>query len=263
MENSAVFATRLKQLREQKKLTQEELGDAVGLSRFPVIDWEAGRKTPSLKIATALAQFFGVSIQYLNGETSDPAPYSEAIAEVTAFRKSPAGLEANAAAKASTELKDGQRVTEIPTKEWVKIPLLSRISAACAGSGNGLAYVDEDINSWHWFPIELIGRIDPEHLPYMVHVEGDSMENAGILNGSQVIVNPAETVSDGDSALVCWNRDEVAVKLVYWQADGGVLIRGTNSAYGERRFSKDDLDTGYLQIRGKIMWTGQRPKKMR
>lgn len=259
----SIFSERLAALRQRVFGSKAKMAKVTGFSASAISLWESGKRVPNVETAVKLATALGVSADYLLGKTSDPLPYSEAIAEVTAFRKSPAGLEANAAAKALTELKDGQRVTEIPTKQWVKIPILSRISAACAGDGNGLAYVEEDIDSWHWFPVELVGRIDPERLPFIVHVEGDSMEDAGIFNGSQVIVNPAETVTDGDSALLCWNRDEVAVKLVYWQADGGVLIRGTNSAYGERRFSKDDLDTGYLQIRGKIMWTGQRPKKMR
>ena len=259
----SIFSERLAALRQRVFGSKAKMAKVTGFSASAISLWESGKRVPNVETAVKLATALGVSADYLLGKTSDPLPYSESSFQASVIPTWTNDLELRVEPRTPTEMKDGQRVTEIPTKQWVKIPILSRISAACAGDGNGLAYVEEDIDSWHWFPVELVGRIDPERLPFIVHVEGDSMENAGIFNGSQVIVNPAETVTDGDSALLCWNRDEVAVKLVYWQADGGVLIRGTNSAYGERRFSKDDLDTGYLQIRGKIMWTGQRPKKMR
>lgn len=61
------FAQRLSEARKANKLSQEELGKLVGLSRFPVIDWEAGRKAPDLDVASDLAKMLGVSLDFLVG----------------------------------------------------------------------------------------------------------------------------------------------------------------------------------------------------
>ncbi len=49
-------------------MSQEELGKRVGLSRFPIIDWEAGRKVPDILTTSKMAVLFGVSLDYLLGD---------------------------------------------------------------------------------------------------------------------------------------------------------------------------------------------------
>lgn len=67
--NRKLFAKRLEELRKTKRLSQEELGKYVGLSRFPVIDWEAGRKVPDVITASKMADLLGVTLDYLLGDT--------------------------------------------------------------------------------------------------------------------------------------------------------------------------------------------------
>lgn len=65
------FAQRLEEARKAKKLSQEELGKLLGLSRFPIIDWEAGRKSPDLFMASKIADCLDVSFDYLMGTSDD------------------------------------------------------------------------------------------------------------------------------------------------------------------------------------------------
>ncbi len=54
---------RLRELREAKGLTQEELAKALGVTRQTVIAIEKGRYDPSLRLAFKIARFFGVKIE--------------------------------------------------------------------------------------------------------------------------------------------------------------------------------------------------------
>lgn len=63
MEDS--FAKRLKQLRQQKGLSQSELGDLVKIHYTHIGKYERGESSPSLETLIALAQCLNVTIDYL------------------------------------------------------------------------------------------------------------------------------------------------------------------------------------------------------
>ena len=52
-------------LRKQRRLSQEELAQAVGVSRQTITSLEVGKYTASLPLAFKLARFFGCSIEDL------------------------------------------------------------------------------------------------------------------------------------------------------------------------------------------------------
>lgn len=60
--------SRLKELRIKAKLTQEELCKKVGVSRTILVSWECDFGSASVSSASKLANFFGVSIEYLAGK---------------------------------------------------------------------------------------------------------------------------------------------------------------------------------------------------
>lgn len=68
MENK-VFAERIKKLRIEKKLTQQELGNKFGLTSTGVSYWESGKAIPSMDMINKLSDFFGVTIDYLIGKS--------------------------------------------------------------------------------------------------------------------------------------------------------------------------------------------------
>ncbi len=61
----------IKILRVEKNLSQEELGKAVHVTQTMISQWEKGKKEPGREVAAALADFFGVSLDYLLGRTAD------------------------------------------------------------------------------------------------------------------------------------------------------------------------------------------------
>ncbi|MDT3843682.1 MAG: helix-turn-helix transcriptional regulator [Bacillota bacterium] len=54
---------RIEELRKARGLTQQALGEALGVSRQTIISLESGRYNPSLILAHALAVLFQTSIE--------------------------------------------------------------------------------------------------------------------------------------------------------------------------------------------------------
>ena len=61
------FADRLKLLRKECKLSQNELSKQAHISQSVISHWEAGDKIPRLDSLIKLAEFFKCSIDYLAG----------------------------------------------------------------------------------------------------------------------------------------------------------------------------------------------------
>jgi transcriptional regulator with XRE-family HTH domain len=59
------FGRKLRQLREEKDLTQDEVAKAVGVYKNHVSNWENGKSKPSLDSVIAISRLFAVSIDYL------------------------------------------------------------------------------------------------------------------------------------------------------------------------------------------------------
>ena len=59
------FYEKLQELRKSRKLTQEELAEALYVSRTAISKWESGRGYPSIASLKAIAGFFSVSIDEL------------------------------------------------------------------------------------------------------------------------------------------------------------------------------------------------------
>lgn len=61
------LAEKLKNLRKSKKITQAELGKAIGMSSSVITHYELGYRMPSFDVLIKLAYFYGVTTDYLLG----------------------------------------------------------------------------------------------------------------------------------------------------------------------------------------------------
>ena len=63
------FNEKLQELRKSKGLTQEELAEALYVSRTAISKWESGRGYPSIDSLKELSKFFTITIdELLTGE---------------------------------------------------------------------------------------------------------------------------------------------------------------------------------------------------
>ena len=56
---------KLEEIRKQKGIKQEELADAMGVSRQTISSLENGRYNPSVILAIKLARYFGTNVEEL------------------------------------------------------------------------------------------------------------------------------------------------------------------------------------------------------
>lgn len=62
---------RIRDLRKKARLSQQALADEIGVFRNTISNWETGYSQISLENAKNVAEYFGVTIDYLLGSESD------------------------------------------------------------------------------------------------------------------------------------------------------------------------------------------------
>ncbi len=62
-----IFATRLKELRKEKRISLDKLGKQIGVSDTAIMKWEQNKSEPTAMNVRSLAIFFNVTCDYLLG----------------------------------------------------------------------------------------------------------------------------------------------------------------------------------------------------
>lgn len=68
--NCCDFGENFKKLRKSRNLTQKEMGTKIGLSKAVVSKYENGMGYPTYDVLIRIAQYFGVTTDYLLGVAS-------------------------------------------------------------------------------------------------------------------------------------------------------------------------------------------------
>ena len=64
--------TRLRDLREDADLTQEQLVQKLGMHKTTYTNYEQGKREPPFDFIIKIAKFYNVSIYYIAGFTNEP-----------------------------------------------------------------------------------------------------------------------------------------------------------------------------------------------
>ena len=90
------IGNRIKELRNEKELTQMELAGKIGYSNASISDWEHNEKQPTAQAIIRLCEYFEVSADYLLGISEDdkpvifskaPPPIPQAVTDILALCK--------------------------------------------------------------------------------------------------------------------------------------------------------------------------------
>lgn len=108
----------------------------------------------------------------------------------------------------------GGRVDDSPKRPDTSLPLVGAVAAGAP------ILADEQVEDWLPAPFAA---------DYLLRVKGDSMINAGILDGDLVAVKREDTARDGQ-IVVALLEDEATVKRMY-REPGGVRLEAENPAY--------------------------------
>ena len=87
-----ILGKRIKLLREEKEISQLDLAKLLNVNNSTLSQYEAGNRTPSDEIKMKIADYFGVSIDYLLGRT-DTSSKLKVSSEEPASKNQPKSLE--------------------------------------------------------------------------------------------------------------------------------------------------------------------------
>jgi repressor LexA len=143
---------------------------------------------------------------------------------------SPAPAPAPAPAKASNV-----RATAAPANDVVEIPLHGRIAA-------GVPIEAFEGSSTLAVPAALLGS--GEH--YALEVSGDSMVEAGILDGDYALIRRTEVARDGEIVVALIDESEATLK--YFRREGAMVrLDPANRAYEPQRYVPS-----HVRVQGKL-----------
>jgi len=198
-----ITAERIKELRLQRGMTQQELGEKIGVKKAAINKYETGLVV-NLKRSTIgmLADALGVSPGYLMGWTDDVS--GEVNPELLSMP---------------------ENIRPLSAMHMQKIPMLGKIAAGTP------IMASEDYSAWVSTPL---------HADFCLTVEGDSMR-PNYLPGDVVYIRQQPDVLDGQVAAVIVD-DEATLKHVYHRPDGLTLI-SDNPAYAPMIFTRENSDS--------------------
>lgn len=70
-----MYENKIRDLREDRDLTQKELARLLKIHQTTYSDYELGRLNVPVAVLHQLADFYGVSVDYLLGRTGEKKPY--------------------------------------------------------------------------------------------------------------------------------------------------------------------------------------------
>jgi repressor LexA len=118
-------------------------------------------------------------------------------------------------------------------REMVNVPLVGRVAA-----GEPILAV-ENIESYFPIPAEYM----PNAESFMLKVKGESMINAGIMDGDQILVERCETASNGDMVVAL--VDDSATVKTFYKESGHIRLQPEND-------TMDPIIVPNCEILGKV-----------
>jgi repressor LexA len=125
-----------------------------------------------------------------------------------------------------------------PDVEAVELPLYGRIAAGTAIEAL------RDQTTTVGVPASLLGRVG-DH--YALEVAGDSMIDAGILDGDTVIIERSDTAENGAIVVALIDRQEVTLKRLR-RRGASIALEPANKDYETRIFGPDRV-----QVQGRLV----------
>lgn len=161
------------------------------------------------------------------------------------------GLAAKSATPAAGEAATESQVLPFPARavgarslgtaeaanDSMPVPVMGRIAA-----GVPISAIQQNSRSIA-LPIEMFGQ--GEH--YALEVKGDSMVDAGILDGDTVLIQRAETATAGEIVVALIDEEEATLKR-FRRRGGMVELEAANPAYETRV-----LEAGRVKVQGRLV----------
>ena len=229
----SIFSNELDRLMKQSDMSNEALGELVGVNRTTVSRWRSGERSPKMAKLSEIANVFNVDARIFVGEM----PKSDISTIYNQLNEKRQAKVYNFASEQLAEQKQ-KNVLDFPKKG--KIPTIK--NSASAANPMELTYGDIVVEE------EEFERV-PSNADFAVPIIGDSMEPV-IKNGQFVFVKEQPDVEDGEIAIVEIDGDGVTCKEVYKDYESQtIILRSINELYEDRVVSPEQI-----RIIGKVIF---------
>lgn len=229
----------IKQLRQNKKLTMQEVAEKSGVSYSAYQKYEAGIRELGAKSLKKLADFYNVSTDYILGRPNAKVPKNpideiETINEMEKnLIKEWLALDENSRRSflemlKKVSLKDEEK--DEPTIEKAKY-LLKHLSCHKVSAGFGFNLNDDD----NWQEAEVYEVPEVHTADFAVEVDGDSMEPI-YCDGDILLVKSTPVIDRGDVGVFTLNSCGYVKKL------GENQLISYNDKYDPINFSVEEDD---------------------
>lgn len=211
-------------LLKEKGITPYQLGKETGISTATLSNWKNGKYKPKDEKLQILADYFGVTLEYLKGSTKFNTKEEE-LANI---------------------IKEAKYCGGLKKVKSVQIPVLGKVVA-----GIPLEAIEE-ILDYEEIPEEmtLLGQY------FALKVQGDSMQPR-ICEDDVLIVRKQSTAESGEIVIALVNgHDATCKKLIRHQE--GISLVSFNSVFEPMYFSNKDIIELPVQIIGKVIENRQK-----
>ena len=131
----------------------------------------------------------------------------------------------------------GRPIAAEPANDTRELSLMGKIAA-----GTPIAAIEHETARYP-VPEAMLGA--GEH--YLLEIEGDSMIEAGILNGDLVIIKSVDTASSGEIVVALVEGEEATLKRLR-KKGGSIALEPANRNYETRIFGPDQVE-----VQGKLV----------
>lgn len=227
MINQEIFASRLKMLREQRKVSLEEVAEKIGTTKVTLSRYENSSREPKLSIIYNIAKYFDVEVDWLIGYENDNPKSIEKI-----YRRLDKERQNIVYNFASLKLKEQNKYNQ----DLNTINVFGKTAA-----GEPITYGDDMIE-------EKEVKYVPNNADCALIVQGDSMEPE-IKDGSIVFYKQQPDIEHGEIAIVELDGESVTCKKVNFDYDNKkIILHSLNEKYEDYV-----IDADRVRIIGKVV----------
>lgn len=216
MNDNIEIGRRIKSAREEKGMTQEELGKILGLNKSSIQRYETGKiQKIKLPILENIAFILNVNPSWLALKTDDPKYYDENNESIY------------------------DQFDNIKPLQLKKFPMLGKI--ACGEP----IWADEDHESFVMADMDI-------NADFCLTAKGDSMINARIYDGDYVFIKKMPMVDNGDIAAVIIDNEATLKRVYYYPEKNKLILNPENPAFEPLVYVNEELDE--IRILGKAVF---------
>ncbi len=188
---------RIKELRHKSKLSQKDLGLLLNVSQVAVYKWEKQQTEPDSMTINQLAKIFGVSIDYLIGNTHDPTPRNQLVHK-----------------------------DSIKTENNVIIPIIETkdIFPTIIHENNTIEYKEAN-------PLDI--KDYQTSTLFYVQAQDNMMLEAGIPKDAYILFHLQQQLKNNDIGIFKINNTEQLIIRKYLNQEDFIILKGANPSLNE------------------------------